>query len=54
MSVDKSKVPRQGKILLQQPSSSSIFINLDLRVLKKNMVYCSGIPSNLTEDELTS
>ena len=30
------------------------FNNLDLRVLKKNMVYCSGIPSTVTEDELTS
>lgn len=27
---------------------------VDLRVLKTNMVYCSGIPSTLTLDELTS
>lgn len=35
-------------------SFSPIFYYADLRTLKKNMIYCSGLPSVLTEPELQS
>lgn len=51
--MDKGKFIRKGnKLPPSQISASSHYS--DLRVLQKTMVYCSGLPSNLTQDEICS
>lgn len=52
MSTDKYSRNRQGKTIYYFAFFFLFFLVnfLDLRVLQKNMVYCSGLPSNLTKD----